>query len=109
MTDDSLYYLRKLGWDSFFQKQFQSLKVPGSVPARVTSESKNSYQVHSQYGELSAKISGKMRYQASTGDQYPAVGDWVVVTSHTNEKKGIIHAILPRKDALPSAPVCSIP
>jgi len=73
------------------------LKIPGSVPARVISESKGSYQVYSQYGELTAKISGKMRYQAGAENQYPAVGDWVIVKPLVDEQKGTIHAVLPRK------------
>ena len=97
ITDNSLQYLGQLGWNSFFQKHFQLLKMHDSVPARVVSESKSSYQVYGQYGELTAKISGKMRYQAGTGDQYPAVGDWVVIRPQVNEKEGVIHAILPRK------------
>ncbi|MFC2058292.1 ribosome small subunit-dependent GTPase A [Chloroflexota bacterium] len=97
MTRDSSHYLKELGWDSFFQEHFQLLKMPGSIPARVVSQHKNSYQLFSQHGELSAKISGKMRHQAGTGDRYPAVGDWVVVKPQTEEQKGVILAILPRK------------
>jgi ribosome biogenesis GTPase len=96
-NDNRPQLLEELGWDSFCQKHFQMLKVAGSVPARVVSESKSSYQVYSQYGELTAKISGKMRYQARTKDQYPAVGDWVIVKPLVKEQKGTIHAVLPRK------------
>src|SRR4030043_368240 len=89
--------IEDFGWNPFFKKHFQALKIPDSVPARVTSESKGSFQVYSQYGELAAKISGKMRYRAGEEKQYPAVGDWVVVKPLITEQKGIIHAILPRK------------
>ncbi len=97
MSEDTLQFIKELGWDSFFQEHFQSVKVPGSVPARVISESKGSYQVHSQYGELTAKISGKMRYHAGAENQYPTVGDWVIVKPLVKEQKGTIHAVLPRK------------
>src|SRR4030043_332569 len=89
--------IEDFGWNPFFKKHFQALKIPDSVPARVTSESKGSFQVYSQYGELAAKISGKMRYRAGEEHQYPAVGDWVVIKPLINEQKGIIHAVLPRK------------
>lgn len=59
MNEDRLQFLKELGWDSFFEEHFQVMKVPGSVPARVISESKGSYQIYSQYGELTAKISAK--------------------------------------------------
>jgi ribosome biogenesis GTPase / thiamine phosphate phosphatase len=101
MNDDRSDYrqgnLEELGWDSFFQKNFHILNVPDSVPARVVSESKGSFRVYSQYGELTARISGKMRYHAEIEKQYPTVGDWVVIKPLINERKGIIHAILPRK------------
>jgi ribosome biogenesis GTPase len=97
MNEDSLQFLKELGWDSFFQRHFQMLKIPGTVPARVVSESKGSYQVYSQYGELTAKVSGKMRYHAGAENQYPAVGDWVIIKPLVDEQKGIIHAVLPRK------------
>ncbi|MEW6034741.1 MAG: ribosome small subunit-dependent GTPase A [Chloroflexota bacterium] len=89
--------LEDLGWNSFFQKQYQILKIPGSVPARVISESRGSFQIYCQHGELSAKISGRMRYRAGGEKQYPAVGDWVVIKPLLSEQKGVIHAVLPRK------------
>ena len=89
--------IEDFGWNPFFQKHFQTLKTSDSVPARVVSESKGSFQVYSQHGELTAKISGKMRYRAGEEKQYPSVGDWVVVKPLFNEHKGIIHAVLPRK------------
>ena len=97
MKESTASILGELGWDSFFQEHFQSMKVPGSVPARVISESKGSYQVYGQYGELIAKISGKMRYHAEVENKYPAVGDWVVVKPLVKELTGTIHAVLPRK------------
>ena len=97
MNVDSTQSLKELGWDAFFQEQFQLIKVPGSVPGRVVSESKGSYQVNSQYGELTAKIAGKMRYQAEGQKAYPAVGDWVVIKPLVSENKATIHALLPRK------------
>ncbi|MFC1872566.1 ribosome small subunit-dependent GTPase A [Chloroflexota bacterium] len=97
MNEDTLQLLIELGWNSFFQEHFQSMKVLGSVPARVISESKGSYQVHGEYGELTAKISGKMRYHAVAENQYPAVGDWVIIKPLVVERKSTIHAILPRK------------
>ena len=97
MNADPLQYLTQLGWDTFFQKHFEKLKMLGSVPARVISESKGSYQLFSQYGELTAKISGKMRYHVGTENQYPAVGDWVIIKPLIDEQKGIIQDILPRK------------
>jgi ribosome biogenesis GTPase len=96
-NDYSPTSLEDLGWNSFFKKYYKTLKIPDSVPARVISESKGSFQVHCQYGEFSAKISGKMRYRAGEENQYPAVGDWVIIQPLIDEQKGIIYAVLPRK------------
>ena len=96
-TDDTLPTLEELGWNSFFSQHFESLHMPGIVPARVVSERRDSYQVHGQHGELSAEISGKMRYESTTADRYPAVGDWVVIKPQMNEAKAVIHGILPRR------------
>jgi ribosome biogenesis GTPase / thiamine phosphate phosphatase len=87
---DSLEYL---GWDTSFSNQFQLIKVTGSIPARVTSESRGSFQVMCAYGELDAVITGKMRLHGVR----PVVGDWVVVIPLEKENKGIIHAVLSRK------------
>ena len=38
-----------------------------------------------------------MRYHSGAENQYPAVGDWVVIRPLVKEHKGTIHAILPRK------------
>jgi ribosome biogenesis GTPase / thiamine phosphate phosphatase len=89
--------LDELGWDLFFQKHFDIMNISDSVPARVVSESKGLFQIYCQYGELTARISGKMRYHAEIEKLYPAVGDWVVIKPLINEQKGIIHAVLPRK------------
>ena len=92
--------LEELGWDSFFSGHFESLHMPGTLPARVVSERRSSYQVCSQYGELSAEISGKMRYQATSGGQYPAVGDWVVTRPQLSESTAVIQTVLPRKSQI---------
>jgi len=96
-SDYQPWKLKDFGWNSSFQKHFHTLKIPDTVPARIVSESKGSFQVYSQHGELTAKISGRMRYRAGEKNQYPAVGDWIVIKPLLSERKGIIHAVLPRK------------
>jgi len=89
--------IEDLGWDSFFQEHYQTLEILDSIPARVISESKGSFKVYCRFGELSAKISGKMRFRTGEEYQYPAVGDWVVIKPLLNEQKCMIHAVLPRR------------
>jgi len=97
MEHNTQEYLIQLGWDSFFEEQYEIQKIPGSIPARVSSESKDLYQVLSRQGELTAKLSGRMRYTSRETNILPAVGDWVVFKPLAGEENGIIHSILPRK------------
>ena len=97
MDENATHDLKPLGWDEFFQTHFDTLKIPGAIPARVISQDRDAYQLYSPRGDMSATISGKMRYHAKTGSEIPAVGDWVVVKPLEGEERGIIHALLPRK------------
>lgn len=96
---DQPYALSDLGWNPFFEQHYRTMQTADSLPARVVSASRSSFQVLSRSGELSAEISGKMHYQATEADLYPAVGDWVVLTPLIAEGKGIIQAVLPRKSS----------
>ena len=89
--------LENLGWNPFFQEHFQAHNMSDAIPARVVSESKNSFQVYCGFGSLTAGIAGKMRYGDEAENIYPAVGDWVAVKPLLREKKGVIQAILPRR------------
>jgi ribosome biogenesis GTPase len=97
ITDFQPENLEILGWNPFFQENFKKLNLPDSIPARIISESKNSFQVYSEHGEMTGVIAGKMRYHTDAGNSRPAVGDWVAVKPLVDEKKAIIYAVLPRK------------
>jgi ribosome biogenesis GTPase / thiamine phosphate phosphatase len=89
--------LEDFGWSLFFQEHFQNLGISNSVPARVASQSKNSFRVYSEYGILTAEIAGKMLYKDSEENNFPAVGDWVAIKPLVSEKKALIYTTLPRK------------
>ncbi len=89
--------LKLLGWDSFFEDNFSAYRQSGYVPARISNEQKNLYQVYSEAGELSAEASGKMLYTALSRSDLPVVGDWVALQAPPNDGHAIIHALLPRK------------
>lgn len=61
--------LEKLGWNGFFASQDCA-----GVPGRVASVSHEQFLVWTEYGEVDAAISGRLRH---TGSLWPAVGDWV--------------------------------
>jgi ribosome biogenesis GTPase / thiamine phosphate phosphatase len=92
MMSTSKDHLRSLGFSSFFEKQFNSLKDTTLAPARVSIEHKNRYILYTSDGERSAELSGKLRHEGST---MPAVGDWVAV--RTGSDLSIIHHVLKRR------------
>lgn len=91
--------LEDLGYDSFFESGLEGLDPGKYSVARVIAEHKELYRVQGGNGEFSAKIPGKMMFTASKREDYPAVGDWVVMTE-TDKANAIIHGILPRRTVL---------
>jgi ribosome biogenesis GTPase len=88
--------LENLGYDSFFKSNYKKLRLDSFSVARVISENKGSYRVMNQNGEFLAKITGKQIFVASSREDYPAVGDWVVITE-LDAEQAVIHKVLPRK------------
>lgn len=88
--------LTQLGWNTELQNEFETVNNKEWIAGRVTLEHKRIYRVMTESGELMAEITGKMRYQAGGREDYPAVGDWVLLSARPNEGKATIHGILPR-------------
>lgn len=89
--------LNNLGWNAFFEKHLKAIDQQGLDVGRICCENRSSYQLFSKYGELTGNISGKLRHNNDNRKNFPAVGDWVVFEKIMNEKKAVIHHILPRK------------
>ena len=72
----------------------------GLYIGRVVSQSKDLYRVVAENGELTAEISGKLRFEAASLSAYPAVGDFVMMDRKDNTGgNAIIHHVLSRKSA----------
>lgn len=89
--------LQRYGFNAFFEEAFQAYESTSYHAGRVALEHKHLYRVWTEDGEILADISGKMRFGAAGREDYPAVGDWVVLNVRKEEEKGTIHAVLPRK------------
>jgi len=89
--------LQSLGWNDSFEQHFAPYKEEGYSVGRVALEHKHIYRVFTAHGELLAEVAGKVRHQAIGREDYPAVGDWVVIRPRWEEGKATIHAILPRR------------
>ncbi len=66
-------------------------------PARVIAEHRTGYRLQTAGGERPGHILGRLRHEADSQADLPAVGDWVVVQSAAGEGELPIHRVLPRK------------
>lgn len=88
--------LQALGWNDHWKEVFRTYRNEGWMPARVALEHKGMYRVLTEKRDLLAEITGNFRFRALEREDFPAVGDWVVI-QELDEKKAMIHAVLPRK------------
>ncbi|MGE7091459.1 ribosome small subunit-dependent GTPase A [Lysinibacillus sp. NPDC048646] len=93
--------LTTLGFSSYFEEQMmvfkEESKLANCIPARVTLEHKHSYRVLAEEGEWLATIAGHFAYTSLGREDFPAVGDWVLVEKMAGEEKVIIHKLFERK------------
>ncbi|HEX5167423.1 MAG TPA: ribosome small subunit-dependent GTPase A, partial [Thermomicrobiales bacterium] len=69
---------------------------PGTVAGRVTTEKRGGYGVAAESGDLAATVSGRLRHEAQTVEDFPAVGDWVALEIAEGSQSGVIQTVLPR-------------
>lgn len=89
--------LETYGYGPYFEDGFKSYIGRGFEPARVIAEYKQMYKLITGYGDLSAEVSGKFRFNVSGTGDFPAVGDWVAAELRPYEGNATIHGVLPRK------------
>jgi ribosome biogenesis GTPase len=88
--------LEKLGWNTYFEKNFEPYLEKGFCAARVITQHKGNYIVCSEKGSFNGKLSGKFMHNADVKKDYPSVGDWVAIKM-LSDTEAIIYAVLPRK------------
>lgn len=69
-------------------------------PARVILEHRGFYTVITANGERLAELSGRLRHDAQSRLDLPAVGDWVVVTDNPQTSTLLVLETLPRTSTL---------
>jgi ribosome biogenesis GTPase len=87
--------LEDLGYNEDLEKARVEQNLEGFGIGRVIAEHKERYVVKTAQGDLEAEVTGHMRFTAQDREDFPAVGDWVALTSF-DAGYGIIHQILPR-------------
>jgi ribosome biogenesis GTPase / thiamine phosphate phosphatase len=88
--------LNIIGMNERVEKEFVFYKEKGYTLGRVALEHKRMYRVWTENGEPLCEVSGKFAFNAMEREDYPAVGDWVVIQERVSENRGTIHAVLPR-------------
>lgn len=89
--------LTSLGWSNFWATSFEPYRLDGFTVGRVAIEHRSTYVLYSEQGELTAEVTGNLRHRAAGAQDFPAVGDWVVIRVREVEQRATIHAVLPRK------------
>jgi ribosome biogenesis GTPase / thiamine phosphate phosphatase len=96
--------LLQLGWDSEWEQKYAQFLTKGYSVGRVFLEYTHQYKVYTTNGEMHAEVSGRIRGKAEgrlgRRDEFPAVGDWVLLREYPDEGKAIIHGILTRNSKL---------
>ena len=91
--------LERLGYNQFFDASKLARDATTDQVARVTAEHKGVYEVAGMAGAFRASVTGKRILNATSRDDFPAVGDWVVIHDDSSDAKLIVD-ILPRKTSL---------
>ena len=91
--------LEELGYTAKLEKFRTDNNLLHFEVGRVIAEHKERYIVKTEKGEFEAEILGNMRFAAKGREDFPAVGDWVALTTY-EEDFAIIHKIFPRSSII---------
>jgi ribosome biogenesis GTPase / thiamine phosphate phosphatase len=87
--------LADLGYNEIFENYRIDNNLTQFDIGRVIEEHKERYVVKTDKGEFEAEITGNLRFTARGRQDFPAVGDWVALTTFDSDF-AVIHKILPR-------------
>lgn len=94
-------FLTSMGWNSFFQSNFDKMTEPGLLPARIVSQGRGHYYIQISAEEiLEAVITSQLHAVAKTSGDFPTVGDWVAFGLGHGRDKANIHHVLERSSSL---------
>ncbi len=87
--------LLELGYNDKLEQFIKDNKLDNFELGRVIAEHKERYVVRTAEAEYDAEITGNLRFSAESREDFPAVGDWVALTTFEHDF-AVIHKILPR-------------
>jgi ribosome biogenesis GTPase len=86
------YGLKKAGREIIGQ-------YPDLMGGRIIQQNKELYQVITEKGEFLCGLSGKFRYENTSPESFPCIGDFVLISPEDNQQ-GVIHRLISRTSAL---------
>jgi len=86
--------LKEYGYSEIYNKEIN--ETDDLIPARVIEVHRQLYKVISQYGESPAKIKGSFYNDITLSDDFPAIGDFVLIKYNDNGDS-LIYKVLERK------------
>jgi len=92
--------LRALGLTDWYLSALENPISPDDEIARVITVNKDNYTIHTGEAEIIGEITGRIRYNADSKIDLPAVGDWVKIQRFDKNSPALITNILPRKTEL---------
>lgn len=87
--------LEDLGYNDKLEKLRNENNLNDFEIGRIIAEHKERYIIKTVKAEFEAEITGNMRFSAVSREDFPAVGDWVALTTY-DSNFAVIHKILPR-------------
>ena len=90
--------IEQYGWSDTLRQAFGPHERAGHVAGRIIVQQREAHTVVTDRGNLSARLSGRMRHEAREAG-HPVAGDWVAVSANAGDGTATIHAILPRRTA----------
>ena len=94
-----MHPLAVLGWTHERDSQLAALDEPNLIAARVAGANRGRLDLLTAAGPLPGVIAGRLRHEARSPADLPAVGDWVAV----DPAGGVVRAVLPRRGGLARA------
>lgn len=91
--------LEDLGYNNKIEEFRIEQKLNNFEIGRVIAEHKERYVVKTINGDYEAEITGNLRFSAKNRVDFPAVGDWVALTTYDAEFS-LIHKALPRQSMI---------
>ncbi len=89
--------LEKWGLTSHFKEKTKYLVEQGLHIGRIVKENRHLYEIETEQGRLSGKVSGHFDYTAVNRADYPTIGDWVAIKIDQNT--AVIEKLIDRKSA----------